>query len=174
MSATVRDASATVEAPAARLCFRSGSGVGRRVFSVESRCETAGSRIHHRHQQPKKRQPDEAKEEDLELLREIAAAHQVDIEAPQRRSSSRSSSLTPQEARERSSSRHLDRMRKEMQKTPRESAKKVKPPPPPESPESPRDPPPRVQGKMDAVDHPSYADEGTWPPRTPMTDDTIF
>ena len=103
---------------------------------------------------------DEAKEEDLELLREIAAAHQVDIEAPQRRSSSRSSSLTPQEARERSSSRHLDRMRNEMQKTPRESAKKVKPPPPPESPESPRDPPPRVQGKMDGSDDSSYADEG--------------
>ena len=110
--------------------------------------------------QPKKPVPDEAKEEDLELLREIAAAHQVDIEAPQRRSSSRSSSLTPQEARERSSSRHLDRMRKEMQKTPRESAKKVKPPPPPESPESPRDPPPRVQGKMDGSDDSSYADEG--------------
>ena len=51
-------------------------------------------------------------------------------------------------------------MRKEMQKTPRESAKKVKPPPPPESPESPRDPPPRVQGKMDASDDSSYADEG--------------
>ena len=111
-------------------------------------------------QQPKKRQPDEAKEEDLELLREIAAAHQVDIEAPQRRSSSRSSSLTPQEARERSSSRHLDRMRKEMQKTPRESTKKVKPPPPPESPESPRDPPPRVSGKMDGSDDSFYADEG--------------
>jgi len=110
--------------------------------------------------QPKKPVPDEAKEEDLELLREIAAAHQVDIEAPQRRSSSRSSSLTPQEARERSSSRHLDRMRKEMQKTPRESTKKVKPPPPPESPESPRDPPPRVQGKMDGSDDSSYADEG--------------
>ena len=51
-------------------------------------------------------------------------------------------------------------MRKEMQKTPRESAKKVKPPPPQESPESPRDPPPRVQGKMDGSDDSSYADEG--------------
>lgn len=112
----------------------------------------------------------DAAPDDMALLREIAKAHAVDIEDPaeQRRSSSRSSSLTPQEA-QRSSSRHLDKLREHMQKTPRTEKKAhfaseavarrpsdPRPPPPPESPEK-----PRVQGRMDASDSSddSYAED---------------